>query len=51
MRALKASGDPGDAKQIPEVVQKFNEARELAARKEAQENRYRLVEDLAPAAK
>jgi tetratricopeptide (TPR) repeat protein len=47
MRALKASSDPEDAKQIPEVVRKFNEARALAGKKEAQDSRYRLVEDSA----
>ncbi len=44
MRALKASGDPADAAQIPEIVKRFNEARELAVQKEAKESRYRLVE-------
>jgi tetratricopeptide (TPR) repeat protein len=44
MRALKASGDPEDAKQIPGVIEKFNEARRLATEKEEQESRYRLVE-------
>jgi hypothetical protein len=44
MRALKASGDPEDAKQIPGVIEKFNEARRLATEKEERESRYRLVE-------
>jgi tetratricopeptide (TPR) repeat protein len=47
MRALKLSGDPEAAKEIPDVVRRFNEARELASQKEAQEGRYQLVEDPA----
>jgi hypothetical protein len=47
MRALKMSGDPEAAKEIPDVLRKFNEARELASQKEAQEGRYQLVEDPA----
>jgi len=47
MRALRMSDDPADAREIPEVVRRFNEARELANQKEAQENRYRLV-DVTP---
>ena len=45
MRALKNTGDPEDAKQIPELLRKFNEARQVASKKEAQENRYKLVEE------
>jgi tetratricopeptide (TPR) repeat protein len=45
MRALKMSDDPTAAKEVPEVLRRFNEAREMATRKEAQESRYRLVED------
>jgi len=45
MRALKMSGDPEAAKELPEVIRRFNEARALAARQEAQESSYRLVED------
>lgn len=45
MRALKMSDDPEAAQELPDVVRRFNEARALAARQEAQENRYRLVED------
>jgi tetratricopeptide (TPR) repeat protein len=44
MRALKMSDDPDSAKEIPDVVRRFNEARELATKKEAQESRYRLLE-------
>jgi tetratricopeptide (TPR) repeat protein len=47
MRALKLSADPEAAKELPDVLRRFNEARAMAARKEAQENRYRLVEDPA----
>jgi predicted Zn-dependent protease len=50
-RALKLSGDPGDAKQAPEVVRRFNEARQLAAQKEALENRYKLIESSIPPGK
>jgi tetratricopeptide (TPR) repeat protein len=49
MRALKMSGDPEAAKELPDVLRRFNEARELASRKEAQEGRYRLLEDPAGA--
>ena len=45
MRALKNTGDPEDAKQIPELLRKFNEARQLASKQEARENRYKLVEE------
>jgi hypothetical protein len=45
MRALKMSGDLEAARELPDVLRRFKEARELAARKEAQESRYRLVED------
>jgi tetratricopeptide (TPR) repeat protein len=44
MRALRMSGDAADAREIPDVVRRFNEARELANQKEARENRYRLVD-------
>ena len=44
MRALKMSDDPDAAKEIPEVLRRFNEARDLARQKEAQESRYRLLE-------
>jgi tetratricopeptide (TPR) repeat protein len=47
MRALKNTGDPKDAKQIPELLRKFNEARQIASKREAQENRYKLVEETA----
>ena len=47
MRALKLSNDPDAAKELPEVVRRFNDARSLAARQEAQESSYRLVEDRA----
>ena len=47
MRALKSTGNPEDAKQIPELLRKFNEARQLAGKQAAQENRYRLVEGSA----
>jgi tetratricopeptide (TPR) repeat protein len=47
MRALKMSNDPDNAKELPDVVRRFSEAREMARQKEAQESRYRLVE--APA--
>jgi tetratricopeptide (TPR) repeat protein len=52
MRALKISGDPKDAEQIPDILRRFNEARKLASEQEALENRYKLVEAGAtPAAK
>jgi tetratricopeptide (TPR) repeat protein len=51
MRALKNTGDPEDAKQIPELLRKFNEARQTASKQEAQENRYKLVEEAAGTAK
>jgi tetratricopeptide (TPR) repeat protein len=51
MRALKNTGDPQDAKQIPELLRKFNEARQTASKQEAQENRYRLVEESTGTAK
>jgi hypothetical protein len=51
MRALKNTGDPEDAKQIPELLRKFNEARQNASKQEAQENRYKLVEEAAGTAK
>lgn len=44
MRALKISGDPEDAKQIPDLLRRFDDARKLASRQEALENRYKLVE-------
>jgi tetratricopeptide (TPR) repeat protein len=44
IRALKMSDDPNAAKELPDIVQKFNEARELSRKQETQENRYRLVE-------
>jgi predicted Zn-dependent protease len=47
MRALKLSNDPDAAKELPEVVRRFNDARSLAARQEAQESSYRLVEGRA----
>jgi tetratricopeptide (TPR) repeat protein len=47
MRALKSTGNPEDAKQIPELLRKFNEARQLASKQAAQENRYKLVEGSA----
>jgi tetratricopeptide (TPR) repeat protein len=47
MRALKNTGDPEDAKQIPDILRKFNEARQMASKQEAQENRYKLVEETA----
>jgi tetratricopeptide (TPR) repeat protein len=47
IRALKMSDDPSAAKELPDILQKFNEARELSRNQETQENRYRLVE--APA--
>jgi tetratricopeptide (TPR) repeat protein len=52
MRALKISGDPKDAEQIPDLLRRFNEARKLASDQEALENRYKLVEaGAAPAGK
>ena len=51
MRALKNTGDPEDAKQIPELLRKFNEARQNASKQEAQESRYKLVEEAAGTAK
>jgi Tetratricopeptide repeat len=45
MRALKNTGNPEDAKQIPELLRKFNEARQIASKQEARENRYKLVEE------
>ena len=50
MRALKNTGNPEDAKQIPELLRRFNEARQMASKQEAQENRYKLVEETAPGA-
>jgi tetratricopeptide (TPR) repeat protein len=47
MRALKNTGNPEDAKQIPELLRRFNEARQMASKQEAQENRYKLVEETA----
>ena len=47
IRALKNTGDPEDAKQIPELLRKFNEARQNASKQEAQESRYKLVEEAA----
>lgn len=47
MRALKNTGNPEDAKQIPELLRRFNEARQSATKQEAQQNRYRLVEGSA----
>jgi tetratricopeptide (TPR) repeat protein len=44
MRALKMSDDPDAAKELPDVLRRFNEARELARKQEVQESRYRLVE-------
>lgn len=44
MRSLKIGGDPEDAKQIPDLLRRFNEARKLASQQEALENRYKLVE-------
>lgn len=46
MRALKNTGNPEDAKQIPELLRQFNEARQVASKQEARENRYRLVEEV-----
>ena len=47
IRALKLSDDPEAAKQVPDLLRRFNEARQLASRQEAQENRYKLVERTA----
>jgi tetratricopeptide (TPR) repeat protein len=41
MRALKISGDAGDAKQIPDLLRRFEEARRLANQQEALQNRYK----------
>lgn len=51
MRALKNTGDPEDAKQVPELLRKFNEARQMASKQEARENRYKLVEEATSGAK
>jgi tetratricopeptide (TPR) repeat protein len=51
MRALKLSGDPRDAGQIPDLLRRFDEARRLASQQEAQENRYKLVEGSASGGK
>jgi tetratricopeptide (TPR) repeat protein len=48
MRALKTTGNPEDAKQIPDLLRRFNQARQLAGKQAAQENRYKLVEGSAP---
>jgi tetratricopeptide (TPR) repeat protein len=45
MRALKVTGDPEAAKEIPELLQRFNEARQAATQQYARENRYKLVEN------
>jgi tetratricopeptide (TPR) repeat protein len=50
MRALKISDDPEGAKEIPDLLRRFDEARKLASRQEALENRYKLVE-ASPTAK
>lgn len=51
MRALKMSGDPKDAEQVPELMRRFNEARRLASQQQTQENRYKLVEGSAAGGK
>ena len=50
MRALKNTGDAEDAKQIPELLRKFNEARQIVSKQEAQENRYKLVDEASSGA-
>ncbi len=47
IRALKLSDDPEAAKQVPDLLRRFNEARQLASRQDAQQNRYKLVEKTA----
>lgn len=47
IRAIKISGDPEAAKQVPDLLRRFNEARQLAGRQDAQANRYKLVEKTA----
>jgi predicted Zn-dependent protease len=51
MRALKTTGDPDSAKEIPELLRRFNEARQLASKQEAQQSRYKLVDGAAPPVK
>lgn len=51
IRALKLSDDPEAAKQVPDLLRRFNEARQQAGREDAQQNRYKLVEATAAAVK
>jgi tetratricopeptide (TPR) repeat protein len=51
MRALKIAGDAESAAQIPDLLRRFNEARQLASEQDAQENRYKLVENATSPAK
>jgi tetratricopeptide (TPR) repeat protein len=51
MRALKVTGDPVAAKEVPELLQRFNEARQAATQQYARENRYKLVENAQSPAK
>jgi hypothetical protein len=51
IRALKSTGDESDAELIPDLMRRFNEARQLASQQDAQENRYKLVEIPAPPVK
>jgi tetratricopeptide (TPR) repeat protein len=45
IRALQKSNKPGDAEQIPALLKRFNEVRQQARKQEAEEARYRLVEE------
>jgi predicted Zn-dependent protease len=51
MRALRMTGDDESAKEIPDLLRRFNEARQLASQQDAQANRYKLVENAASSAK
>jgi tetratricopeptide (TPR) repeat protein len=45
IRALQQSGHPEAAQEIPALLKRFNETRQELAKQEAEEGRYRLVEE------
>jgi len=51
IRALQQSGRPGAAQEIQVLLKRFNEMRQELAKQEAEEGRYKLVEEPVPAEK
>jgi tetratricopeptide (TPR) repeat protein len=44
IRALKNTGKPEDAEEIPGLLKRFNQARQVANQREARENRFKIIE-------